>query len=134
VRGPEADNVNPDELDSYCRPLIGLQLSSVEKRDHSWIFSFEADTTVRTESLWRLMSEARIVVTSEDDGHRFGLPEPVEAAAISASTGDLTIEFSGRVQLELLQTSCGYESWSLSAQGSETICTGGGDLAIVPKQ
>jgi hypothetical protein len=139
--------VKSAELDSYVKPLIGQQPMSVAKLDHSWFFRFGCDITVATESTWRLINEGRVVVTSEDHGHQFGLPEPVdassvqsgtvgvtvEAAAISASTGDLNVEFSGRAQLQLLQTSSGHESWRLSVQGTETICMGGGEECALSK-
>ncbi|HLF98021.1 MAG TPA: DUF6188 family protein [Methylococcaceae bacterium] len=136
-----------EELQTYSTPLIGHQLMSVEKRDQTWFFRFAGDITVATESLWRLIEKGRIVVTSEDHGHQFGLPErvdaaervlastilrTVEAAVISLSSGDLTIGFNGGMQLQLLQPSSGYESWRLSVQGSETICTGGGDITRIP--
>jgi hypothetical protein len=132
------------ENHSYCEPLIGHHLLSVEKKDHSWFFVFAHDVSVITESPWRLISDERIVVTSEDDGHQFGLLTPVdaaervlsavagrtvEAASISEFSGDLSIEFSGQVHLQLLQMSCGYESWRLHFRGSETICMGGGEIA-----
>ena len=90
------------------------------------------------------MSADSIVVTSEDHGHQFGLPAPVDAAervlsrvagqpvvaaSIIRTTGDLSIEFAHQFHLQLLQMSCGYESWRLHIQGNETICTGGGDIA-----
>src|SRR5687768_6552513 len=119
---------------SSCGVLVAKQLLVVEKRDYTWFFGFSGNVSVSTESPWRLINEDRIVVTSEDDGHQFGLSEPVDAAsrllssivgrtvgaaAIDASSGDLTIEFDGRARLQLLQMSCGYESWRLSAPGSE---------------
>jgi len=122
---------------------------SIEKKDYSWFFKFASDISVVTESPWRLIYENRIVVTSEDHGHQFGLPEPVdaalvavskiaghtvEAAVISECSGDLTIEFSGRAQLELLQMSGGYESWRLIVGNSETICMGGGEIAHFPNR
>jgi hypothetical protein len=55
-------------------------------------------------------------------GHR------VTAATIAPSSGDLTIDFGERMQLQFLQTSFGYESWRLSVHGSETICGGGGEI------
>ena len=149
ARRLEASTVKSEELDSYSKPLIGHQLMSVEKKDYSWFFRFAGDISVATESPWRLINDDRVVVTSEDHGRQFGLSEPVdaasrllssivgrtvEAAAISASSGDLTIEFSRRAQLQLLQMSCGYESWRLSVRGSETICTGGGDIAYFPRR
>jgi hypothetical protein len=138
--------VNPEGTNLYSSPLVGQQLLSAEKRDDSWSFGFSGEVSLATETSWRLIDEDRLVVTSEDHGHQFGLPEPVDAARvlssivgravegaeIDASSGDLTIEFSGRVRLELLQMSGGYESWRLSFRGSETICTGGGKLVHLP--
>jgi hypothetical protein len=139
--------VNEAENDSCCRPVIGRQLVEVEHRDHSWFFRFGDDLSIATESPWRLLDVERIVVTSEDHGHRFALPEfvdaatrvrslvagrSVEAASISRSSGDLTIEFGGQVQLELLQMSAGYESWRLSSRSGETICLGGGRIVHHP--
>ena len=136
-----------EDLDSYSKPLIGLNLVSVEKKDHSWFFAFGEGDSIVTEGPWRLVSEERIAVTSEDQGQQFGLPKPVNAAeralscltgrtvtgtGITEFSGDLTVEFSGRVLLQFLQISCGYESWRLHIRGSETICTGGGDIAHFP--
>ncbi|HTG14456.1 MAG TPA: hypothetical protein VK747_04215 [Blastocatellia bacterium] len=141
--------MSSEELNSYGDPLIGHQLVSVEKKDYSWFFRFSGEVSVATESAWRLINEDRIVVTSEDHGHQFGLPDPVdaasivlssiggrkvEAAAISACSGDLTIEFNGCAQLQLLQMSGGYESWRLFVRDSETICTGGGEIAHFPRR
>ncbi len=135
------------DLENHTRPLTGIVLASVEKMDHTWFFRFTGDVTIATESQWRLL-QGHIVVTSEDHLQQFGLPEPVDAtervlestagrtiekAAISPSSGDLTIDFSGGAQLQLLQVSSGYESWRLSAKSGETICTGGGSIAHFAK-
>jgi hypothetical protein len=134
------------ELDRHVRPLVGNEVASVEKLDYSWFVRFGPGITVATESVWRLIGEGRIVLTSEDHGHQFGLPEPVDAEAsllvslrgrrvtaaeIDPSSGDLTIDLGGGMQLQFLQTSLGYESWRLSAQGAETICGGGGEIIHV---
>jgi len=134
---------------NYSAALVGQRLLSVEKRDYSWFFSLSEDVRVGTESPWRLLSQGRIIVTSEDDGHPFGLPEPVDAASrvlatvsnrtvesaeIDASTGDLTANFGGSTCLQFLQMSCGYESWRLYAQGNETICMGAGEIAHFVKR
>lgn len=136
-----------EERHSRIEPLIGCRLISVEQRDHSWCFGFSGDSVIVTESAWRLIVDGRIAVSSEDHGHPFGRPEPVdaassaqwvvgqkvEAASISECTGDLTVEFSGKTQLQLLQVSSGYESWRLRTSGGETICTGGGTLVHSPR-
>ena len=128
-----------DEVGEYCRPIVGNELVSVEKLDYSWFVGLGSGITVATEAHWRLIADGRIAVTSEDHGHPFGLPEPVDAAAmllarvrgrrstgaaIAPSTGDLTIDFGERMRLQFLQTSSGYESWRLSVHGSEIVCGG----------
>jgi hypothetical protein len=135
--------VTRQELDEHTGPLVGTALVSVERIDSSWFFRFGTDITVATETLWRLSSDGRIFVTSEDHGHAFGLPGPVDAiarllprlrgrivtaASIAASSGDLVIELGEQTQMQFLQTSCGYESWRLYVRGNETICMGGGEI------
>lgn len=134
------------DWDKCTGPLLGALLISVERLDQSWILTFGGDITLATETLWRLIDAGRIVVTSEDHGHQFGLPEPVDAAgrlwssvcgrtvvtaSVSPSSGDLTIAFGEGTELQLLQTSSGYESWRLSVRGCETVCVGGGKIAHV---
>ena len=123
--------------------LISRPLLSVEKKDQSWFFTFGSDVQVITESPWRLISQKAIEVTSEDHGHPFGLPQPIDAAkrlrsqiggrivaaaSIDPPTGDLNVEFSDDLTMEFLQMSCGYESWRLNAPGRQVICLGGGDI------
>jgi hypothetical protein len=72
--------MNPADYKSDCQPLVGQTLRSVEKKDYSWFFVFADDISIVTESTWRLLSEDGIIVTSEDHGHQFGLPAPVDAA------------------------------------------------------
>jgi len=61
--------------------LIGRRLQSVEKKDFSWFFLLDDGTSIASESQWRLV-EQRVVVSSEDHGHRFGLPSPVNACEV----------------------------------------------------
>jgi hypothetical protein len=118
-------------------------LISIEKKDFTWFFTFGNDLSIATEGHWRLLTFDRIHVTSEDHGHPFGLPEPVDAAERVRSTvngltitnveldsrsGDLAIQFGDASTAEFMQTSCGYESWRLFVDGDQTICLGGGSL------
>jgi|GEM_PF-1426077 len=130
-----------------CESLIGLSLQSLDKRDDSWFFIFADGLSIVTESPWRFVTAEGICVTSEDHGHPFGLPAPVDAAArmlsgtaeqtilsaaIDPLIGDLTIEFTNQIYLQFLQLSCGYESWRFYAAGTQTICMGGGGTARFP--
>jgi hypothetical protein len=60
--------------------LAGLRLTEVVQKDYTWFFVFDDGSTISTESAWRLLSSAEIIVTSEDDGHHFGFAAPVNAA------------------------------------------------------
>ena len=107
--------------------LTGRRLQVVDKQDYSWFFEFDDKGSVTTESNWRLLDK-RVVVTSDDHGHKFGLPAPVDAAALIRQkvgdnpvdyvhlddrTGDLSISFSNGVMLQFLTTSGGYEGWRI---------------------
>lgn len=121
--------------------LVGQQLKAVEKKDYSWFFTFD-DGSITTESFWRLITEDGVVVTSEDHGHQFGLPAPVDAAdvvktkigektveqfALDERTGDLSLHF-GDINLQFMTTSAGYEGWRIVHGPQEVICGGGGHL------
>jgi len=135
--------MNAPGVDSYSKPLVGTTLLSLEKRNYSWFFRFSNDVLLATESSWRFLNSERIVVTSEDHEHQFGLAAPVDAAAsvlagvaqapvadatITHRTGDLVVDFGNGARLQYLQMSGGYESWRLYTFGTETICTGGGEI------
>jgi hypothetical protein len=88
------------------------------------------------QSLWRLVSEEAIEITSEDDGQQFGRETPVRAAeelkakigerrisdvCIDDATSDLTFHFGQGLRLEIISTSSGYEAWSLEAKEVQII-------------
>jgi hypothetical protein len=141
-------------------PLAGLQVATVgstcavELNENVWAFVFtrsdQPTCTITVESIWRLIEDGRIAVTSEDHGHPFGLPEPVHAEgqarrgladksvleiAVDRTTGDLTMVFAGGVRVQVLTTSGGYESWqAYFRSGDEDIILvdgGGGALSWV---
>ena len=125
--------------------LVGRTLKSVEKIDYSWLFVLDDGSSVGTESPWRLVTAQGIVITSEDDGHPFGLPAPVNAAdrvtntighnrisrfELRERTGDLVLYFAGDASIEFLNLSCGYDGWRTVHGRQEVICMGGGRLAL----
>jgi hypothetical protein len=124
--------------------ITGVRLRSVEKKDYSWFFIFTDNVSIAADT-WRFVNGDRIVVTSEDHGHEFGLPSPVDASVrvlsavqdvpiqtsrIETATGDLFVYFSDGMFLQFLQMSCGYEAWRLFVGEREFICTGGGEIAV----
>lgn len=95
--------------------------------------------------LWRLIESGRIRRTSEDDGHQFGLPAPVDAAAevngylvgafverveLRKGVLDLEFQFSTGHTLQVIPSSSGYEAWNLSMGNKQYIAVGGGELVI----
>lgn len=124
--------------------LVGKRLKEAAKQDYTWSFTFPDGGWIVTESGWRLVTADGIAVTSEDHGHVFGLPSPVDAGSrvhlavgakkieairIADRTSDLILEFEDGVSLEFLNLSCGYESWRAQHDSEEVICMGGGQLA-----
>ena len=85
------------------------------------------------------------MLTSDDHGKQFGLPEPVDAEArcrslivgvkierveVVEDTADFMIFFESGARLEILPISSGYESWQVAApDGTATVAQGGGNLA-----
>jgi len=126
-----------DSAQNHARKnLIGTRLESVERLDYDWSLRFEAGSSLMFQSLWRLVSEAAIEVTSEDDGQQFGLKTPVNAAEllktkvgeqrisdvrIDDATSDLTFHFGQSLRLEVISTSSGYEAWSLHLKEVQII-------------
>lgn len=124
--------------------LIGRTIKKVEKIDYSWFFVLDDGSSIGTESPWRLVTAQGIIVTSEDDGHPFGLPAPVNAAdtvtntvglnpinrfELRERTSDLVLHFANDAAIEFLNLSCGYEGWRTVHGQQEVICMGGGKFA-----
>jgi hypothetical protein len=134
----------PEDLKSF----VGASLESMETLDYSWFFRFGEPLLIATESPWRFITPDGIIVTSEDHGHQFGLPHPVDATervmsrlaglhvqsvSCDAKTGDLFVSFGERLYLQFLQLSCGYESWRAFTSEGQSICIGGGKIAYFPR-
>ncbi|MHB1033653.1 MAG: hypothetical protein ACYC35_15470 [Pirellulales bacterium] len=124
--------------------LMERRVESVEKKDLSWFFNFEDGSSLGTESAWRLITAEGVAVTSEDHGHSFGLPVPVDAGHVAMAkiagrpvdrfllderTGDLSLCFGATLALQFLTLSSGYEGWRLVHGAQEIISTGGGRVA-----
>ena len=125
-----------DAAGNHAKRMIGERLESVKKLDHDWDFRFDAGSALMFQSVWRLVSDTAIEVTSEDDSLKFGLKTPIDAAAqlretigekpisdvrIDGVTSDLTIHFGQHLRLEVVSTSSGCEAWSLHAKEVQII-------------
>ena len=112
--------------------LVGHRLDEVVKNDHSWQFVFSDRVFLHVECLWRLVVSGSLVITSEDHGHQFGLPAPVDCLAelrrqiigatvedvkVRPGTIDIALDFGSGRSLEVIPTSAGYEAWQVGAPG-----------------
>jgi hypothetical protein len=137
-----------DLLLSFREQCVG-GIAELSRQENGWAVSLGA-CGVFTSSLWRLVSDGRVSVTSEDDGHPFGLGHPLDAEAeanslltgeaisaleIGRTTGDLIVRFSDGKRLEMLTTSAGYEGWvasfTMGDEDVDLICGGGGAMSVV---
>ncbi len=105
-----------------------------------WVISLSGGGSISTQDVWRLMTPARMAVSSVDHGHQFGLPEPVDAAAramletsssviveahVDDRAPDLLVQFENGSVLQVLATSTGYECWQVSEpSGACTVVDG----------
>jgi hypothetical protein len=74
-----------DSAGNHAKSMIGERLESVKRLDYDWDLRFDAGSALMFQSVWRLVSDAAIEVTSEDDGQKFGLKTPIDAASIEGN-------------------------------------------------
>ena len=129
--------------------IHGLALSNVRRADlgeDDWEFEFGPACVLRVSTLWRIVEAGRIAVTNRDDGHRFGLPSPVDSAAealrilgskiilsaiVDDDLGDLTMLFDQGARLELFNDSSGLETWEMAGpDGALVVACGCAGAAI----
>ena len=126
--------------------LAQHRLQSVLHREYDWVFTFNGEASLMVSCLWRLIEKGRIRFTSEDEGQKFGLPAPVDAAAelnrrvgnaavetvvLREHTLDLELRFDTGHVLQIIPDSSGYEAWIASDHDKQFIAVGGGELAIL---
>jgi hypothetical protein len=124
--------------------LVGRSVCSVTFHEPTlWTFNFGQKDCVGVECLWRIVKQRRVVLTSQDHGHQFGLPAPVDAEArctellskrlveavqLREATADLEIEFTNDLRLEVIPDSTGYESWNMHTPSDTTYYVQGGGM------
>ncbi len=123
--------------------ITGQRIKDIGKQDYTWFFDFDGGCNITTESTWRLITVDGIKATSEDHGHQFGLPAPLDVIDVAKMTigqqtikeydldprtGDLSLHFEDNCELQFLNLSSGYESWHIVHGSHEIICMGGGKL------
>jgi len=133
-----------DAADRSVSCLVGRQLTAADPSaaPGSWVFQFGADCRLTIGGTWRLIKGGMVMVAGGDHQQLFGLTEPVDAsrrvlegiayavikkASFDDVSGDLTIEFSKDLRLQILTDSSGYESWTLwRPDGTQLVADGGG--------
>jgi hypothetical protein len=130
--------------------IVGNRIANIALVEPvSWWFGFEGGARLRADSLWRIVSDGRVKLTSTDHDQQFGLPARLDAraraiellssnvvktACIRADTGDVVLTFDNNSKLEVFITSCGYESWHLFLPThAEAIGVGGGEVVTYMK-
>lgn len=138
-----------DDLVLAFEAAVARRSCRVERRETDWAFDFQDDTGFAVGCHWRLISPDGIALTDEDDGQRFGLPEPVDAenkanallggatvtsATVDQLTADICLRFSNDLRLDVVNNSSGYEGWqgkfSRGGKATSIIAMGGGGLAF----
>ena len=127
--------------------LIKHRFEEAIRREYDWLFVLDRSVSIGAECLWRLVVDGRIQVTNRDDGHKFGLPAPMDAVSLlkqhlsgavvdgvdlHEGTLDFEIRFDNACRLQLVPHSAGYEAWVVYSPDAEYIAHGGGRLARLP--
>ena len=138
-----------DDLALAFEAAVVGRLCHVQRREADWAFDLLDNLGLAVGCHWRLVSPEGIALTDEDDGHKFGLPKPVDAeakandllagatvssATVDRITGDLFLRFSNGLRLDLLNNSSGYEGWQggfhHEGKAVSVVAMGGGRLAF----
>jgi hypothetical protein len=139
--------INPAAL--ILDSLRGAALTSLETPTGGmWQFHF-GSATLLIECPWRAVRKGVIALGADDNGQKFGLPEPVSVlqefpklvrnmvvtdVRVDNETADLSVHFGDELRLDAFNDSSGYEGWNYTdTKGVTVIATGGGELAIWAK-
>lgn len=143
-----AQPIKGDAMKVELKWIIGQRIKEMGKQDYTWFFDFDGGGSITTETTWRLVTAEGIKATSEDHGHKFGLPTPLDVIDVTKKaigqetikqynvdpkTGDLLLYFDSNCELQFLNLSSGYESWHIVHGTQEIICMGGGKLQKLEK-
>ncbi|AXK71268.1 hypothetical protein DWG18_02490 [Lysobacter sp. TY2-98] len=113
---------------SWTAQLLNLTVEAVEQWEAlPCVLRLSGGYRIQVESLWRLLSDDCLVLTSGDEGQLFGraspvraIPElaaalvgkPVSSLLASAGTRDLTVVL-GNLTFQVIADSSGYEAWQI---------------------
>ena len=131
---------------SWTTQLTGRSVEVIERWDAlPCVVKLSGGYRIQIECIWRLLSGGVLVLTSEDDGQRFGRKNPIDAISdlskhlagcslttvdVVPGTADLMLGF-GQYILQAISNSSGYEAWQVEGpQNSVAVGQGGGNVAV----
>jgi len=131
---------------SWTLPILNRSVESVERLEAlPCVVKLSGGYRIQIEGLWRLLSGGALALTSEDDGQRFGVQQPVDAIdelssalvgrtvdsiGVIPGTADLTLGFGPNV-LQAISNSAGYEAWQIEGpEGTVAVGQGGGNVVV----
>ena len=128
------------------RAIERVYVDNVASR--SWRFEFTDGGSLRVDSLWRVLADGGVAVSSRDHWHRSTLPElpdsseaaaarlrsrKIKGAFVRPESGDLVLELEGNFLLDVVVTPISYESWTLDfPNGDIVIALRDGKLQVLP--
>jgi hypothetical protein len=137
-----------DPLAEFEECLIGRSCV-VGRREHDWSFDLSGGIALAISAPWRIVSNGRIAVASEDDGQMFGLASPVDgeteacrllsgktitSAMLDRQTADLVLHFDAETRIDVFNDSTGYEGWQatyhIQDERRSLIALGGGEVML----
>lgn len=117
-----------------------------DKDSDRWQFYFADKIHVASSGFWRLLESNRIVFVSLDQGHRFGLLQPLDLLEnvtqlltgkklteikVDKDTADLTLTIADDIKIQILIVSMGYETYDFSIDEKKFIGLGSGKIGLV---
>lgn len=121
--------------DQFKRAVVGRPMR-ILRREFDWVFEFGNGLALTVGTLWRFRDAGVIRLTSDDDGHQFALPAPLDvekevnrrlnrATIISIVDSDVMPDFLIRLSeglaIDVIAQSSGYESWETSFDGVTVV-------------
>ncbi|MGE0058861.1 MAG: hypothetical protein AB7P33_14815 [Dehalococcoidia bacterium] len=111
---------------------------------YSWFWYFDS-AWLSTGCFWRVVKDGRVFAASIDHGETFGRSTAVDLTSklrqeldgvrlqhvdLDDETGDVTLHFGDRFQVQLFISSLGYESYDLIVGGKNYVGMGSSHVAV----
>lgn len=125
--------------------FIGQEITKITlEESQDWLFEFNKGAIIRISTPWRIIDTKQIRQTSDDEGHIYGLPKPVNVAknvmemlkgkkiiefSTDTITADIVFKFEDNLKIQTFGNSSGYEPWYMWFKNKEEyVATGEGKI------